>query len=332
MFFFLLYHLKNNPTRYALKSFHLLTQSSLRTIIMPYLLYRRPKMHTVDNAVIMAAGTSSRFAPLSYERPKALIPVKGEILIERQIRQLQEAGVPDVYIVTGYKAEMFAYLKEKFGVHLVHNPDFLTRNNNASIYAVKDILRNTYICSADNYFAKNPFERQVSDCYYAAVYADGPTLEWCMDYDTDGRIRHVQVGGADAWYMLGHTFWDETFSRKFLEILHKEYDLPETAGLLWESIYMKHLDELTMKIRKYPDHVVFEFDTLDELREFDPSYITDTRSAIMKDVAWQLQCREQDLRNVTAYRDETNEAAGFTFSCGDKQYTYSYKDKKIERK
>ncbi|MBQ1982979.1 MAG: NTP transferase domain-containing protein, partial [Clostridia bacterium] len=51
-------------------------------------------MYQVDNAVIMAAGTASRFAPLSYERPKALISVKGEVLIERQIRQLKEAGVP----------------------------------------------------------------------------------------------------------------------------------------------------------------------------------------------------------------------------------------------
>ena len=33
----------------------------------------------VDNAIIMAAGTSSRFAPLSYELPKALIKIRGEI-------------------------------------------------------------------------------------------------------------------------------------------------------------------------------------------------------------------------------------------------------------
>jgi CTP:phosphocholine cytidylyltransferase-like protein len=47
----------------------------------------------------MAAGTSSRFAPLSYEKPKGLLKVKGEILIERQIRQLQEAGITDITIV-----------------------------------------------------------------------------------------------------------------------------------------------------------------------------------------------------------------------------------------
>ena len=62
------------------------------------------------NAVIMAAGTASRFAPLSYERPKGLLEVKGEVLIERQIRQLKEAGVDDITVVVGYKAEMFEYL------------------------------------------------------------------------------------------------------------------------------------------------------------------------------------------------------------------------------
>ena len=44
------------------------------------------------NAIIMAAGMSSRFAPLSLETPKALLNVKDEIMIERQIGQLREAG------------------------------------------------------------------------------------------------------------------------------------------------------------------------------------------------------------------------------------------------
>ena len=50
------------------------------------------------NAIIIAAGTSSRFVPLSYEKPKGLVDVKSEVLIERQIRQLHEAGVNDVTI------------------------------------------------------------------------------------------------------------------------------------------------------------------------------------------------------------------------------------------
>ena len=279
----------------------------------------------------MAAGTSSRFAPLSYEKPKALITVKGEVLIERQIRQLKEAGVPEIYVVTGYKAEMFAYLEEKFGVHLVHNSEYLTRNNNGSLYAAKNILRNSYICSADNYFAKNPFEKEVSDCYYAAVYADGPTKEWCMETDESGNILRVTIGGENAWYMLGHAFWDETFSATFLNILEQEYDRPETVNLLWEGIYKKHIDKLRMKIRKYSSDVIFEFDTLDELKEFDNSYVSDTRSEILKSIARQLNCSEQDLLQITAYKDASNEASGFTFACGDGVYQYSYKDQVLRR-
>lgn len=289
-------------------------------------------MFIVDNAVILAAGTASRFAPLSYENPKALISVKGEILLERQIRQLQDAGIPEIYIVVGYQAEKFAYLEQKFGVHLVYNQDYLKRNNNSSIYVVRDILRNTYICSSDNFFAENPFEREVSDCYYAAVYADGPTKEWCMKCFDDGTVYDVQIGGNNAWYMLGHAFWDENFSKRYVEILEQEYDFPETTDLLWESIYIKHLNELKMKIRKYASDMIFEFDTLDELREFDATYVDDTRSDILKNVARQLKCQEKDLVDITSYKDDTNEAAGFTFLYNNIQYVYVYKEKELKKR
>ncbi len=288
-------------------------------------------MHKVDNAVIMAAGTASRFAPLSYEMHKALITVKGEVLIERQIRQLKEAGVPEIYIVTGYKSEQFEYLKEKFGVHLVHNSEYLVRNNNSSIYAVKDILKNTYLCSSDNYFSENPFESEVSDCYYAAVYADGETKEWCMDYDENGVITNVTIGGKNAWFMLGHTFWDETFSKKFVEILENEYDNSETVDLLWESIYINHINELKMKIRKYSDQVVFEFDTLDELREFDKTYVEDTRSQLLKSAANELGCKESEITEVLSYKDDNNAAAGFMFTYNNEKYKYSYEEKILRR-
>ena len=111
-------------------------------------------MIKVDNAIIMAAGSSSRFAPLSFEKHKAMTVVRGEVLIERQIQQLKAVGIPEIIIVTGYKAEQFEYLVHKYGVNLIHNPDYLTRNNNSSIWAVRNMLKNSYICSADNYFVE----------------------------------------------------------------------------------------------------------------------------------------------------------------------------------
>ena len=282
----------------------------------------------VDNAIIMAAGTASRFAPLSYEKPKALIEVRGEVLIERQIRQLREAGIEEVVVVTGYKAEQFEYLKDKYGVVLINNPYYLTRNNNSSIYAAREYIKNSYICSSDNYFITNPFESDVDESYYAAVYIEGETGEWCI-LEEDGLIKDVKVGGQDSWVMLGHVFWSESFSRSFLHILEDEYEWPETADKLWETIYIEHINELPMRIRKYPSDFIFEFDTLDELREFDTSYITNTRSEILKKVAGELGVEEKEIRSVKAFKDKDNAAAGFTFGTG-KKYRYYYKTEKME--
>ena len=287
-------------------------------------------MIKVDNAVIMAAGTSSRFAPLSYERPKALTEVRGEILIERQIRQLQSVGIHQIYIVTGYMSEQFEYLRKKYGVTLIYNPEYLTRNNNGSIWVARNVIRNTYICSGDNYFTVNPFEPEVERAYYSAVYAQGTTNEWCMETDPNGYIQAVQIGGENAWYMLGHVFWDADFSSRFLSILEHEYGLTESADKLWETIYIDHIRELAMQMRKYPDGVIYEFDTLDELRMFDPSYIKDTRSAILKSVALKLGAEESELREIKVLRGNDNAAAGFTFFCKGKNFTYKYCHQKLE--
>lgn len=282
----------------------------------------------VDNAIIMAAGTASRFAPISYEKPKALITVKGEVLIERQIRQLKEAGIHEIIVVTGYKAEQFEYLRKKLGVTLVHNPEYLTKNNHSSIYAVKDYLKNSYICSSDNYFLQNPFENEVENSFYSCVFTKGKTQEWCIS-EKNGWIENVVVGGEDSWVMLGHVFWSKSFSRKFISILEEEYNRPETANKLWETIYIEHITELPLSIRKYPDDYIFEFDTLDELREFDLTYWNNSGSNILKKCADALGIEEKDLTQIKAFKDKDNAAAGFSFFAG-RNYKYYYKTNQME--
>ena len=85
------------------------------------------KLKKIDNAIILAAGMSSRFVPFNYELPKGLLEVKGEVLIERQIRQLHEKGIHEIIIVVGYMKEKFEYLKEKYGVILVETDDYEKR-------------------------------------------------------------------------------------------------------------------------------------------------------------------------------------------------------------
>ena len=276
----------------------------------------------VDNAIIMAAGLSSRFAPLSYENPKALLTVKGEVLIEREIRQLQEVGISDITIVVGYMKEKFFYLKEKFNVDIVENDDFYRYNNTSSLILVTEKMKNTYICSSDNYFAINPFEKYVYQSYYSAVFSKGETDEYCVSYDSDGRITNVVIGGKSSWYMLGHVYFDKSFSEKFVEILKREYENEQTKASLWEDLYIRYISDLDMYIRKYEDNIINEFDSLDELRMFDNSYIDNSNSKILKSICNELKCNESDIIGIKPIKNE-KKSLSFSFFCKGEKYSFT---------
>lgn len=284
------------------------------------------------NAIIMAAGTSSRFVPLSAECPKGLVEVKGEILIERQIKQLQEVCITDITIVVGYKAEMFAYLNDKFGVSIVLNEDYARYNNTSSVIRVIDKLDNTYVCSSDNYFPENVFMEDPQDGYYSALFAEGETGEYCLTTDTDDKITDVTVSGRDSWYMIGHVYFNHEFSEAFRKVMIEEYKNDETKQGYWEDVYIRYINQLPkLKINRYQEGNIREFDSLDELREFDHSYQNDTRSTIVKEISKNLGVIEG---NIHAFKniEHQGESLLFNFKVDDTNYVYNgSKTESIER-
>ena len=279
--------------------------------------------YKVDNAVILAAGLSSRFAPISYEKPKGVLRVRGEVLIERQIEQLREAGITDITVVVGYKKEYFFYLRKKYGVTLVNNDEYASRNNNGSLWRVRGCLGNTYVCSSDDYFTQNPFNAYVFKAYYSAQYAEGPTKEWCMETGAGGRITKVTVGGSNSWYMLGHVYFDRAFSERFVKILEKEYDRPETVDMLWEDLYIEHIKELDMVLRPYPAGAINEFDSLDELRAFDPHFLENVDSEIFDNIVAVLGCTKAEIHDVYPLKQGLTNLSCH-FATNDGEYVYRH--------
>ena len=284
---------------------------------------RELRPYKVDNAVIMAAGMSSRFAPISYEKPKGLLRVRGEILVERQIEQLLAAGINEIVVVVGYKKELFFYLEEKYGVQIVVNRDFASRNNHSTLMRVREMLGNTYICSSDDYFEESPFEQYVWKAYYAAEYTEGPTEEWCLVVDKKDRIRRVTTGGRDAWYMIGHAYFDRDFSDRFVEILEAEYDDPRTADKLWEALFADHVDEFDMEMRRYEPGMIHEFDSLDELRDFDPLFLENIDVEIFDNICAVLGCTKAEIHDVYPLKQGlTNLSCHFTTDDGEYVYRH----------
>ncbi|WP_067781758.1 phosphotransferase [Actinomyces vulturis] len=279
--------------------------------------------YRVRNAIVLAAGLSQRFAPISYERPKGTLKVRGEVLVERQIQQLHDAGITDITVVVGYKKQYFFYLAKKYGVSIVVNNEYATRNNNGSLWLVKDKLDNTYVCSSDDYFTENPFESHVYQAYYSAQYAAGPTDEWCITTGAGDRITGATVGGHDCWFMLGHVYFDRKFSATFREILEKVYHLPQTAPLLWESIYIDNVKKFDMVIRRYPDGLINEFDSVDEIRSFDPMFMENVDSEVFDNISKALDCAKSDIHDFYPLKQGITNLSCH-FSVGDNEYVYRH--------
>ena len=275
--------------------------------------------HKIDNAIILAAGISSRFVPVCFETPKALLKVKGEVMIERQIRQLKEKNIPQIVIVVGHMKEKFEYLREKYGVILVETDTYKVRNNHASVYAAKEYLSNSIITSADLYFNDNIFQQYAYDAYYCTIYKEGDTEERGIITDPYDRIMNTAYGVRDTWVTLGYAYFNKRFSENYLKILDKEYYYPETTNKFWADIQDEHMHELYMYAKHVDNSIIYEFDSLEELREFDTDYLEDTHSVLIVELASMLKTRQSGLKNFKPITKE-DLGRGFTFSYEQNKY------------
>jgi len=95
--------------------------------------------------LVLAAGAGRRLRPYTDTLPKALVPVDGETTImDISLRNLAAAGLTDVTIVVGYRADAVAErragFEEKYGVKisLVHNDKAEEWNNAYSLWLARD--------------------------------------------------------------------------------------------------------------------------------------------------------------------------------------------------
>lgn len=276
--------------------------------------------HKIENAIILAAGMSTRFVPLNYEKPKGLLSVKGEPLIERQIVQLREKGIQEIVIVVGYMKEQFEYLVEKYGVIIVESNDYTTRNNHSSILAAKKYLKNSIITSSDLYFTENIFQKYAYDSYYCTLYVPGKTAERGIETDSDDKIINTMYGDrcCDIWVTLGYAFYSKRFSECMIQYIEKEYDLPETANKFWADIQDEHLSELYMYAKRCGDGIIYEFDSLEELREFDDKYLYNSDSNILKKICYRLGVEENNIIGIESMRKV--KMSLFKFRCKGNTY------------
>lgn len=265
------------------------------------------------NAIILAAGFGMRMVPINLTTPKALIEVNGECLIERLITQLNEVGIKEITVVVGFMKEHFEYLIDEFGVNLVVNPDYASRNNLHSLALVSNKIHNTYIVPCDIWCEINPFS--TTELYSWYMVSD--LIEEESSVRVNRKTELVKIpedAGGNA--MIGIAYLVESEAGIVREKL-KKMDNEKYADCFWEeTLYKKDRMIVQSKVAKSLD--VIEINTYEQLRDLD-SDSNHLQSDAIQTIAKVLKCDEHDITDITVLKKGMTNRS-FLFSVHGNKY------------
>ena len=272
------------------------------------------RKRTPANAIILAAGFGMRMVPINSSTPKAFLEVKGERLIERLIRQLHDSGIRDITVVVGFMAESFEYLIDDFGVDLVVNEAYASRNNLHSLALAADHIHNTYILPCDIWCGSNPFRSPELYSWY--MVSDSP------DEDSDVRInrkmelirvREKETGNSMIGIACVLEPEAETLRKRLAEM---DADPAHDADYWEEALYEK--DRMILRARAIKSQDIIEINTYEQLRSFDASS-NQLRSDAIAAIAEALHCRQADVVDISVLKKGMTNRS-FLFSVKGSKY------------
>jgi choline kinase len=112
----------------------------------------------MTKVLILAAGQGTRLRPITNDRPKCLVPLLGKSLLERQTDVLKSAGLTNIHIATGYRADQI----EKLGYKTSYNPLFNKTNMVESLFSALEFIEgkeDLIIAYGDIVYQKNNLDK-----------------------------------------------------------------------------------------------------------------------------------------------------------------------------
>jgi len=110
-------------------------------------------------AVLLSAGQGSRLLPLTADIPKCLVRIGERTILDHQIDALVAAGIGDIMVVGGYRADVLAAHVEKRraevpGLVLRFNPFWRVASSIGSVWEARDWLAAPFVlANGDTIFA-----------------------------------------------------------------------------------------------------------------------------------------------------------------------------------
>lgn len=223
-------------------------------------------------AIILAAGMGTRLMPLTADRPKSLVETRGESFFSRQLRLLDEIGVKDIVVVTGYKAEAFRPFAGRPGLRFVHNDHFHDRNNLWSMHLVREELRDCLVLEGDVWIGDGvlPARAPARSSWFVG-WREDMRNEWAVRTDSADRVLRIDVASGSDWILSGISYWTAEAGAQIADRIAARVEQPGMEDLFWDEIPRSSLADIEVGAIRLGPGGWTEVDTLEDRQRLEAS-------------------------------------------------------------
>ena len=228
--------------------------------------------------VILAAGMAKRLRPLTDTKPKCLLEVGGKTLLERTVRAMQQAGIKEFVVVTGYRGNMIrSFLEnlvnlenlEKPSFTFLHNTDYEHNNNIYSLWMAGEVVRGKDFLLMDSDILCDPAAvvaiAQQEETALALNRHECGEEEIKVIVDADNHITEINktCNPKDA---IGESVGIEKMTAEYSTALYQELDQMIVKEGLIDVFYERCFERLipqghTFKVVDTTHYFSYELDT-----------------------------------------------------------------------
>ncbi len=223
-------------------------------------------MNNLNQALILCGGKGKRLKPITDDIPKPLVKINNESLLSHQLKYLNEQGIDNFVVATGYKSELIEnYLNEKFydfNIEIYNSGevgimnriyDCLPSLNNNFLLCYGDTLANVNIKQLFKFHQKHNGDITVSSYQLRSQFGILKSNKKNL------VLKFLEKPKLDAWINIGYFVMDkklisnENSFQEFISKLATEEKLYnyKHRGLHITVNTFKELEEANLNIVKF---------------------------------------------------------------------------------
>ena len=217
------------------------------------------------NAIILAAGKSSRMYESGENLPKGLMPILGIPNIERTILMLHMLDIYEIIIAVPAETQDFDYLYKKYSCTIIHIPS-TNKNTLTTMNYLISYIDDSFIIEGDVVCVKNIFRSFEYSTYYVMKYAYPESDEWNVITSSYDNIIGFEIGTHRSPAIFGISFWrheDCPLLKKYIKTQMQSNNAVD-CNFFWDNHIDELLKDICIKAYEISSDVACEMNTFTE--------------------------------------------------------------------